>query len=96
MAALARALRTADWVIYAIGFEQRDGFTAAFNLSEYSGTTGRLSAPSSWGFGIAFPNTTTLPDGTVHKDVSLLAFATHIAKQRQDILTEWRAKRNVD
>jgi hypothetical protein len=96
MAALARALRTADWVIYAIGFEQRDGFTAAFKLSEYSGTTGRLSAPSSWGFGIAFPNTTTLPDGTVHKDVSLLAFATHIAKQRQDILTEWRAKRNVD
>lgn len=92
MAGLAKAIRTADWVIYAIGFEQRDGFAASFKLSEYNGTTGRLSVPSCWGFGIAFPNTTTLPDGTVHKDVSLLSFATHIAKQRQDILTEWRSK----
>lgn len=92
MASLAKALRTADRVIYAIGFEQRTGITASFNLNEYNGLTGRLSAPSCWGFGIAFPNTTTLPDGTVHKDVSLLSFATHIAKQRQDILTELRSR----
>jgi len=85
MAGLATALRTADWVIYAIGFEQEGTLV-------HDGTTGRLS-PSSWGFGIAFPNTTTLPDGTVHKDVSLLAFATHISKQRQEIMAEWRAKK---
>jgi hypothetical protein len=90
MGGLTKALRTADWVIYAIGFEQRTLTNSMINLNEYNGTTGRLSAPSCWGFGIAFPNTTTLPDGSVHKDVSLLSFATHISKQRQDILGEWR------
>jgi hypothetical protein len=88
---LAKAVRTANWVIYAIGFEQRAGSTFT-----YDGTTGRLSSPSSWGFGIAFPNTTTLPDGTVHKDVSLLSFASHISKQRHDILAEWRLKKDAD
>jgi len=87
MAGLANALRTADWVIYAIGFEQ-EGKSPLL----HDALTGRLSPPSSWGFGIAFPNTTTLPDGTVHKDVSLLSFATHIAKQRQDIMAELRTK----
>ena len=88
MAGLANALRTADWVIYAIGFEQ-EGKSPLL----HDGLTGRLSPPSSWGFGLAFPNTTTLPDGTVHKDVSLLAFATHISKQRQDIMAEWRLRK---
>lgn len=88
MAGLANALRTADWVIYAIGFEQ-EGRSPLL----HDGLTGRLSPPSSWGFGLAFPNTTTLPDGTVHKDVSLLAFATHISKQRQDIMAEWRLRK---
>lgn len=91
MVKLARALRTSDWVIYAIGFEQRTELRCSFNLNQYDGATGRLSAPSSWGFGIAFPNTTTLPDGSVHNDVSLFSFATHILKQRQVILSEWRS-----
>ena len=91
MAKLARALRTSDWVIYAIGFEQRTEIRSTFNLSKHDGTTGRLSAPSCWGFGIAFPNTTTLPDGSIHNDVSLFSFASHILKQREAILSEWRS-----
>ena len=91
MAKLARALRTSDWVIYAIGFEQRSEIRSTLNLSQYDGATARLSAPSSWGFGIAYPNITTLPDGSVHKDVSLLSFATHILKQRETIMSEWRS-----
>lgn len=90
---LAKSLRTADWVIYATGFTGAGGnIRSSVNLDEYDGTTGRLGAPSCWGFGIAFPNTTRLPDGTVHKDVSLLAFAIHISKQRQDIMAEFKSK----
>lgn len=90
IAALARGVRTSNWVIYAVGFEQRAQMAAPFSLREYDGETGRLRAASCWGFGIAFPSMTRLPDGSVHKDVSLLSFATHISKQREDILREWR------
>lgn len=65
--ALIRETRSAQWVVYATGFEQRtipitvNGETKL--CSNYSATTGEIKdCPNAWGFGIAFPS--QAPDGT--------------------------------
>jgi hypothetical protein len=87
---LAVALRSADWVIYAIGFQRRNECRiysngSPINLDEYNPLTGKLPSPaeSAWGFGIAFPS--RAPDGK-HYDVSLHSFAQHIRNQKNEIL----------
>lgn len=81
-AALIKATRTADWVIYAIGFQQKlitlslDGTPVP---TIYDGKTGTIrGAPRAWGFGIAFPS--QAPDG-IHWDVGIAPFLDHIAQQ---------------
>lgn len=90
---LARALRTADWVVYAIGFTQRTGCRivsagAPVQLEHYDAGTGKLPTVggTAWGFGIAFPN--RAPDGK-HYDVSLHSFAQHILNQKTEILEKY-------
>ena len=83
-AAIIRATRKVDAVIYAIGFEPR----SRFGLSEYDGLTGRLdNVKNAWGFGIAYPN---LAEDGKHRDVSVPAFMKHIQKQMPDILSSLR------
>jgi hypothetical protein len=87
-AAVIRASATADWVVYAMGFQPRriplkvDGIDQDSTL--YDGTTGALlSAPAAWGFGVAYPN--RAPDG-VHWDVSVAAFLAHMKRQVPSLL----------
>lgn len=94
-AKLARALRTADWVVYSIGFSAREQLRIysgglQVSLADYDASTGRLPTVSgfAWGFGIAFPN--RAPDG-IHYDVSLHSFAQHILNQRTEILEAYRS-----
>lgn len=81
-AALIKATRTADWVIYATGFQRKmipltlDG--ASIEIA-YDGKTGIIHrVPRAWGFGLAFPS--QAPDG-IHWDVGVAAFLDHIAQQ---------------
>lgn len=92
---VAKALRTADWVVYAMGFTPRVSCRIysgndPVSIEAYDATTGRLPMPSgvAWGFGIAFPN--RAPDG-IHYDVSLHSFADHIANQKSTILEQYRS-----
>lgn len=69
-----KAIRSASWVISAIGFEPRNqGF-------EIEDTT-------LWKFGAAFPP--TAPDG-IHKDVSVLIFAQQIHKIIPQVLEAYQ------
>ena len=93
-AELIRASLTADWVVYAMGFQPRpfplkiegQGSGTHNNVSStaYNGQTGSLSeAPMSWGFGVAYPN--RAPDG-IHWDVSIAAFLKHMKAQLPSLL----------
>jgi hypothetical protein len=76
-----RHTRTADAVIYAIGFEGRN----SFGFKGYDGETGKIQdVENAWGFGIAYPNKAA--DG-IHWDVSVPAFMNHIQKQMPSILS---------
>lgn len=80
-AAVIRHAKSADAVIYAIGFEARD----PFGLNQYNGQTGQIEGyTTAWGFGIAYAN--LAPDG-IHRDVSIPAFQAHIQKQMPNILS---------
>ncbi len=91
---MAKALRSVDWVIYAIGFAQRKNYQVMsggtfVSLEDYDPMTGKLpTAGPAWGFGIAFPN--RAPDGK-HYDVSLHSFAQHILNQKAEMLEKYRS-----
>ena len=84
---IVRESRTADWVVYAIGFERNtipiiiDGTPYA---PVYDGHTGKLSCPNAWGFGIAYPS---LAPDEIHWDVGISSFVEHISKQLDFIIT---------
>jgi pyruvate/2-oxoglutarate dehydrogenase complex dihydrolipoamide dehydrogenase (E3) component len=86
----ARVIRSsydADWVVYAMGFVQRDVVLSInglqYSAKEYNGDTGSLTNAPAWGFGIAYPN--RAPDG-VHWDVSVASFLEHMKRQIPSIL----------
>lgn len=88
MSCVVRATRTADWVIYATGFEPRvvplivGGATV--DPTAYDGKTGAIrGAPAAWGFGVGYPS--LAPDG-VHWDVGVAPFVEHMRSQVQRIL----------
>lgn len=88
-AAVIRASSTADWSIFAMGFQPRriclvlDGVERS--CGSYDGATGALrEVPAAWGFGVAYPN--RAPDG-VHWDVSVAAFLSHMKSQLPSLLS---------
>lgn len=87
-ATVIRKSHSAEWVIYAMGFQQRNVELSVDAISQsalkYDGQTGALKdIPAAWGFGIAYPN--AAPDG-VHWDVSVAAFLEHMKKQMPAII----------
>jgi cation diffusion facilitator CzcD-associated flavoprotein CzcO len=87
-AELIQASLTADWVVYAMGFEARHISLkvdeAQISSTAYDGDTGALSeAPMAWGFGTAYPN--RAPD-RIHWDVSIAAFLKHMKAQLPALL----------
>jgi len=80
LASTIRATKKTDYVVYAMGFEQR-----MKEFKEYTNTLGRLGkGENAWAFGIAYPN--IAPDG-IHYDVSIPAFNKHIQRQLPEILS---------
>jgi hypothetical protein len=84
-----RFSRDATWAVYAIGFLPRT-IQLSINGQEHSSShytynTGALTAPSAWGFGLAYPN--RAPDG-VHWDVGVAPFFEHINLQISTILSD--------
>ena len=87
-ATVIRTSHTADWAVYAMGFQPRDAALSVDAILrsalEYDGQTGALThVPAAWGFGVAYPN--AAPDG-VHWDVSVAAFLEHMKKQMPAII----------
>ena len=83
ISALIRETRSANWVIYAIGFRPHGEIIFTVDSVSPSSmkydTTGKLlECPSTWGFGFAYPN--QAPDG-IHWDVGVSSFLEHISKQ---------------
>lgn len=76
-----RESRSANWAIYAIGFEPRNTIEidvdgSKRSLISYSATNGKIAdCPNAWGFGIAYPS--QAPDG-IHFDVGIASFIEHI------------------
>jgi hypothetical protein len=69
-----KKIRSATWVISAIGFESRNqGF--------------ETEGPGVWKFGAAFPP--TAPDG-IHKDISVLVFANQVQQKLPEILEAYQ------
>ena len=88
----SHAIRSADWIIYCIGFERKDTIdlyteNEKVDLSKYDSETGKIG-PSAWGFGIGFPNRSKYDGvpGKIFYDVSVLAFTEHILNQKDEIL----------
>jgi len=86
----AKVIRTshdAVWVVYAMGFVQRDISISvdgvACSAKEYDGSSGRLSNVPAWGFGIAYPN--RAPDG-INWDVGVASFLEHMKGQISSIM----------
>lgn len=77
-----RETRSANWCIYAIGFEPRSSIEVYVGGSRvsaipYNSKTGKIiDCPNAWGFGIAYPS--QAPDG-IHFDVGVASFIEHIA-----------------
>ena len=82
-----RTSHSADWVVYAMGFQPRTITTLVDGVEKscipYDGNTGRLEIPAAWGFGIAYPN--AAPDG--NWDVSVAAFLQHMKQQIPNVLS---------
>ena len=82
MSTIIRETRSANWGIYAIGFEPRCSIEVLVNGSRVSAvpyipTNGKIiDCPNAWGFGIAYPS--QAPDG-IHFDVGVASFIEHIA-----------------
>jgi hypothetical protein len=76
-----RETRSANWAIYATGFEPRNTIEIYVNGNkksavQYSPITGKITdCPNAWGFGIAYPS--QAPDG-IHFDVGVTSFIEHI------------------
>jgi hypothetical protein len=85
---ILRESRSADWVIYATGFEARQISMKIDNepilSSKYEPTSGIIhKCESAWGFGLAYPS--QAPDG-IHFDVGVSSFLEHIHRQISSIL----------
>jgi hypothetical protein len=75
--------KTADYVIYCIGFETKQTMKTNFDLTKYDSRTGKLKdIEAAYGFGIAYPS--AAPDG-IHVDVGIISFVEHIQNQIEDI-----------
>lgn len=90
LSTMLRETRSADWVIYAIGFEPRhkiiltiDENKRVANL-EYDKTGKLLQYSCAWGFGFAYPS--QAPD-EIHWDVGVSSFLEHIHRQIPSILS---------
>jgi len=81
VSSVIRETRSANWAIYATGFEPRNSIEISVNgekksIVKYSPTTGKITdCPNAWGFGIAYPS--QAPDG-IHFDVGVASFIEHI------------------
>lgn len=87
---LLKVLMSADWVVYAVGFEPRHlTFTVDGDAREpaYDATTGAANMPAASFWGIAFPNSSQ-HNGTTYYDVSLAAFLRHCEKNVSRLLDE--------
>jgi len=90
LSTMLRETRSADWVVYAIGFEPRHTIPllideAKINTKfEYDKTGKILDYPSTWGFGFAYPS--QAPD-EIHWDVGVSSFLEHIHRQLPSILS---------
>ena len=89
LSAILREVRSAHWVVYAIGFEPRnllqitnDG--VPITKIEYDNSGKILNCSSMWGFGIAYPS--QAPDG-IHWDVGVSSFLEHIHRQTASIVS---------
>lgn len=89
LSAILREVRSAHWVVYAIGFEPRnllqitnDG--VPITKIEYDNSGKILNCSSMWGFGIAYPS--QAPDG-IHWDVGVSSFLEHIHGQTASIVS---------
>lgn len=77
-----RETRSANWAIYATGFEPRCTIEIQVGGSRvsavpYIATSGVIiGCPNAWGFGIAYPS--QAPDG-IHFDVGVASFIEHIS-----------------
>lgn len=83
--AMLRALLSADYVVYAMGFEARYPSVDGALLSHNSETA--ALAPGMWGFGIGFPSFYKTPGGTIAPDVGFGQFAGHILSCMSAILS---------
>jgi hypothetical protein len=87
---ILREVRTADWVVYAIGFEPCHNIKVSIDDApiiqnfEYDSTGKLLHCPCAWGFGIAYPS--QAPDG-IHWDVGVSSFLEHIHRQIPSIIS---------
>ena len=90
LSSILREVRTADWAVFAIGFESRNTIRVSVDSVpvlkwyEYDITGKLLNCPSSWGFGLAYPS--QAPDG-IHWDVGVSPFLEHIHRQISSILS---------
>jgi cation diffusion facilitator CzcD-associated flavoprotein CzcO len=77
-----RLTRSANWAVYAIGFEPRCTIEiqvggSLVSVVPYLSTSGVIvGCPNAWGFGIAYPS--QAPDG-IHFDVGVASFIEHIS-----------------
>lgn len=87
---LLKVLMTANWVVYATGFEPR---SITFNVNgtivepTYDSETGAANMPAASFWGIAYPNSSQY-EGATYYDVSLAAFLAHCEKNVSRLLDE--------
>jgi hypothetical protein len=87
---LLKVLMTANWVVYAIGFEPRSLDFKVNGVQQeltYDPTTGIANMPAASFWGIAYPNSTQ-HEGSTYYDVSLAAFLAHCEKNVSRLLDE--------
>jgi hypothetical protein len=90
LSTMLRETRSADWAIYAIGFEPRHKIVLTIDENkgltnlEYDKTGKLLQYPCAWGFGFAYPS--QAPD-EIHWDVGVSSFLEHIHRQIPSILS---------
>jgi hypothetical protein len=86
---ILREVRSADWAVYAIGFESRQidisvDSVSLIGKSDYDINGKFINYPNAWGFGIAYPS--QAPDG-IHWDVGVSSFLEHIHRQIPSIIS---------
>jgi hypothetical protein len=78
MGSVLRHVMSADYVVYAMGFESRYPAIEGATF-RHDSQTGAL-CEGAWGFGIGFPAMYKTPSGTMAPDVGFGQFADHIVK----------------